>query len=318
MTPLISVIVPVYNVEKYLNRCIDSILNQTFKQIEIILVNDGSTDNSGDICDEYAKLDNRIIVIHKKNNGVSSARNRGIDVATGNWITFLDSDDYIEKEMYETLYKTAIKEEVDVCACFFKYLTLDNRMLFKPTQEQLDVEGKYKSVEFFNLIYKDSYLNGICVSPGNKIYKKKLFNNLKFKTDIYEDDELFNRMYLQNINVFVLNKAFYVYVQNPNSLTNKNFGEKNLVFIDILYERLNLLRKKKIYELYYHTVKLFCNITIEYYFRLNNKTKWKYKDIYKKVLKEALRIDTICFKDKIRFSIFYISPNLYNFLVCKK
>ena len=101
----ISVIVPVYNVEKFIKRCLDSIINQTMRDLEIILVNDGSTDNSGKICDEYAQLDNRITVIHKENGGLSSARNTGLDVATGEWIAFVDSDDYIEKNMYEVLYE---------------------------------------------------------------------------------------------------------------------------------------------------------------------------------------------------------------------
>lgn len=314
----ISVIVPVYNVEKFIRRCLDSIINQTMKDLEIILVDDGSTDNSGVICDEYAKLDNRITVIHKENGGVGSARNRGLDVATGEWIAFVDSDDYIEKNMYETLYKTAIYENVDVCACFFKYLTVDNKILFNPTQEQLDMNRKYNSKEFLKLIYKDEYINGICVSAWNKIYKKNIFDNLRFKTKIYEDDELVNQIYIQDVDIFVLNKGFYIYVQNLSSLTNKKFSEKNLVFIDILYDRLNLFKDKKMYKLYEDTVRLLCNITIEYYFKCNNKGKWQYKNIYKNVLKQAIKIKNISFKDKIRFSMFYISPHLYNCLVCKK
>ena len=176
----ISVIVPVYNVEKFIKRCLDSIINQTTKDLEIILVNDGSTDNSGKICDEYAKLDNRITVIHKENGGISSARNIGLDVATGEWIAFVDSDDYIEKDMYEVLYKTAIEKNVDICACFFKYLTVDNKILFNLTQEQLDMNGKYNSKEFLELIYKDEYMNGICVATWNKIYKKNIFTRYRY------------------------------------------------------------------------------------------------------------------------------------------
>lgn len=313
----ISVIVPIYNVEKFIRRCLDSIINQTMKDLEIILVDDGSTDNSGVICDEYAKLDNRIIVIHKENGGISSARNRGLDVATGEWIAFVDSDDYIEEDMYEVLYKTAIEENVDICTCFFKYLTLDNKILFNPIQEQLNINGKCNSKEFLNLIYKDEYMNGICVATWNKIYKKNIFNNLRFKTKIYEDDELVNHIYLKDINIFILTNGLYIYVQNISSLTNKKFSEKNLVFIDILYDRLNLLKNKKMYKLYEDTVKLFCDITIEYYFKYNNKSKWKYKNIYKNVLKQAIKLENISFKDKIRFSMFYISPHLYDCLLCK-
>ena len=109
MNPEISIIVPVYNVEKYLKRCIDSILNQSFTDFELILVDDGSTDNSGEIIDEYAIKDERIKVIHKENGGLSSARNVGIEYSKGNYIAFVDSDDYINKNMYKILYKNAIK-----------------------------------------------------------------------------------------------------------------------------------------------------------------------------------------------------------------
>ena len=117
MEDLISVIVPIYNVEKYINRCIDSIIEQTYTNLEIILVDDGSTDNSGSICDEYAKKDNRIKVIHKENGGVSSARNVGLDTAIGQYITFVDSDDYIEKKYCEILLKTLKKQKADCVAC---------------------------------------------------------------------------------------------------------------------------------------------------------------------------------------------------------
>ena len=313
----ISVIVPVYNVEKFIRRCLDSIINQTMKDLEIILVDDGSTDNSGVICDEYAKLDNRITVIHKENGGVSSARNRGLDVATGEWIAFVDSDDYIEEDMYEVLYKTATEKNVDICACFFKYLTVENKILFNPTQEQLDMNGKYNSKEFLELIYKDEYMNGICVSSWNKIYKKNVFRNLRFKTKICEDDELANNLYIKDIDIFLLNDGGYIYVQNINSLSNTKFSEKNLVFIDILYDRLTILENKKMYGLYEDTVKLFCNITIEYYFKFNSKDKWNYKNMYKNVLKQAIKLKNIPLKDKIRFRIFYISQYLYDSLICK-
>ena len=317
MNPKISVIVPVYNVEKFIGRCLDSIINQTMEDLEIILVDDGSTDNSGIICDEYSEIDNRITVIHKENGGLSSARNIGLDIATGDWIAFVDSDDYIEKDMYENLYKTAIDRNVDICACFFKYLTVDNKMLFNPTQEQQNMYGKYSAKEFFNLIYKDEYMNGICVAAWNKIYKKNVFHNLRFKTKICEYDELVNNLYIKDIDIFLLNVGGYIYVQNINSLSNAKFSEKNLVFIDILYDRLTILENKKMYTLYEDTVRLFCNITIEYYFKFNSKDKWNYKNMYKNVLKQAIKLENISLKDKIRFSIFYISPYLYDSLICK-
>lgn len=113
----ISIIVPVYKVEPYLRKCVDSILAQTFTDFEVILVDDGSPDNSGKICDEYASKDSRVRVIHKKNGGLSSARNAGIDVARGKYLGFVDSDDYIEKDMYELLYDNIVKEQADLSIC---------------------------------------------------------------------------------------------------------------------------------------------------------------------------------------------------------
>ena len=120
MNEKISIIVPVYNVEKYLKKCIDSIVNQTYKNLEIILVDDGATDRSGEICDELAKLDNRIKVYHKKNGGLSDARNYGVERATGSYVGFVDSDDYIDAEMYEKLYEAITKEAADVAECNLK------------------------------------------------------------------------------------------------------------------------------------------------------------------------------------------------------
>jgi len=118
--PKISVIVPVYNVEKYLAKCIDSILAQTFTDFECILINDGSPDNSPAICDEYAKKDERMKVIHKENGGVSSARNTGLDIAQGEWITFADSDDWVDENYLELMYSNAIKNNCDLSICGFK------------------------------------------------------------------------------------------------------------------------------------------------------------------------------------------------------
>ena len=123
--PLISVIIPVYNVEKYLKKCIDSVINQTYTNLEIILVSDTSPDNCEKICDDYAEKDSRIKVIHKEKNGLSAARNAGIDIASGKYIGFVDSDDYIALDMYELLYKNILKENADISACGLKRTSLN-------------------------------------------------------------------------------------------------------------------------------------------------------------------------------------------------
>ena len=127
---LISIIVPVYNVEKYLEKCVNSIVNQTYKNLEIILVDDGATDSSGKLCDKLAKIDNRIKVYHKENGGLSDARNYGVERATGDYIGFVDSDDYIDSEMYGKLYEAIKKENVDVAECNLKIIYPDREELF--------------------------------------------------------------------------------------------------------------------------------------------------------------------------------------------
>lgn len=153
MGDLISVIVPVYNVERYLNKCIDSIINQTYKNIEIILIDDGSEDNSGKICDEYKKIDKRVVVVHKINEGVSTARNIGIEIANGRWISFIDSDDWIEEKYFEKMIYTAQEENADVILCAY------------------------------NKIWKDRVEN-INTSNNNKLYNSKeyLINSLNPQT----------------------------------------------------------------------------------------------------------------------------------------
>ena len=147
MEELISVVVPVYNVEKYIDKCINSIINQTYKNLEIILVDDGSPDNCGNICDEYAKKDNRIIVIHKENGGVSSARNIGIKNAKGKWITFVDSDDWIENDYVEKLSKIGIQNKAEVVLCGYNRINNNDK-------QPINAIGEIKKYNSFEYLIK--------------------------------------------------------------------------------------------------------------------------------------------------------------------
>lgn len=143
MTEKVSIIVPVYNVEQWLDECIESIINQTYKNLEIILVDDGSKDNSGVICDKWKLKDDRIIVIHKKNGGLSSSRNAGLDIFTGEYVTFCDSDDYIEKETIESMLNTLKEKKVDIVWCAMNKIIngkiVDNRMLYEKKHIQKQI-----------------------------------------------------------------------------------------------------------------------------------------------------------------------------------
>lgn len=220
----VSVIVPLYNVEKYMKKSIDSIRNQTYKNIEIILVDDGSPDNCGQIADYYAKLDNRISVIHKENGGLFSARNAGLKISTGDYIMFVDSDDWIEKNMIEEMLRKYHDDSIDLVICnynkIYENYSQTNYLNFK--EEIIDVKkiglDQYLYTYFFNYRHGDE----VC----NKLYKAEIIkkNNIYFEpnNEIFSEDKLFNLYYLTNVRkISTLNKSFYNYLQRENSIMHK-------------------------------------------------------------------------------------------------
>lgn len=191
--PLISIIVPIYNVEKYLVKCIESIINQTLSNIEIILVDDGSTDNCGIIIDGYAKKDSRIKVIYKNNGGQSSARNMGLDIARGKYIGFVDSDDWIDNDMYENLYKSIIESNADICVCGRQACLENGEVTNKNCIDNELIDFGKKSLKEYivdRLFYKHT------VVVWNKLYKKEIIDNnsIRFEDVSYigSEDTLFN------------------------------------------------------------------------------------------------------------------------------
>ena len=217
MCPLISVIVPIYNAENYLHRCLDSILAQTFTDFELILVNDGSTDCSGKICDEYALKDNRIKVIHKSNGGVASARQMGVDNTLGNYTIHADPDDWVEPTMLEELYKKAIEKDADMVICDF-YVQTCNTCI---TRTQRISEESSEATLLALLSHK---LHG---SLWNKLIRLECYKkfNIRFVEGLNfcEDYLVCIKMLKNDIKVAYLNKAFYYYDQftNDNSITRK-------------------------------------------------------------------------------------------------
>lgn len=211
---LISVVVPVYNVEKYLNRCIESIVNQTYKNLEIILVDDGSTDSSQMICDEWAEKDKRIKVIHKKNGGLSSARNAGLKVLTGKYVCFIDSDDYIEINALELMLKSIISDDYDVCICNTNLVDNDYNIISKENYKSSIISGDdiiksfltgkvFESISACDKLYKVSVIknNDITFNEKEKWGEDFPFNYLYFqhvKKLISIDDRLYNYLIKRN------------------------------------------------------------------------------------------------------------------------
>lgn len=218
--PKISIIVPVYNVEKYLHRCISTLVNQTLKDIEIILVNDGSIDNSGSICDEYARIDSRIKVIHKKNGGQSSARNEGLRNASADLVGFVDSDDWISLDMYEYLYNLQTKNDASIVACKYmlaydKTIHVNNRSIKESLYLRDEGLEKYLTVGAYKRINEYS----VC----NKIYKRQLFEDILFPEGcLFEDMQINFRLFQKcSKSVFSTKVCYFYFQSNVSSMRNQ-------------------------------------------------------------------------------------------------
>ena len=256
MDEKISVIVPVYNVEQYLERCVDSIINQTYKNLEIILVNDGSTDNSGQLCDELAKKDDRIRVIHKKNGGLSAARNTGISNAEGEYVYFPDSDDWIEPDTFLALAEALESQEFDIISFNREFVKGEEDAIVSEPEVTQVFEGK----DAFMQMLKHSYITGFA---NDKVYRKSLFSdhNIQFPIGKYYEDLGTNyKLFLSAKKVYATNQKYYHYlVDNPDSITQswneKKFRDmfgfyKEIFYSDFVRSYLNQ-EELHISQLYY-------------------------------------------------------------------
>ena len=243
MTEKITVIVPVYNVENYLEKCLDSLINQTYKNLEIIVINDGSTDNSGEICQEYAQKDNRIVYIEKENGGLSDARNVSLDKMTGSYVTFIDSDDWVELDYVEILYKKIIEYQADIAVGNYYSYNEDEETYYFHIYGDSYYEKVYDNVSIFENLYESQEMKSFAlISAWGKLYKAKLFDYLRFDKGKLGEDGYFNqKMYLSVNKVVYLNKGLYAYRQRSGSIT-KTWTEKWMhALVDAMSERITLL-----------------------------------------------------------------------------
>lgn len=234
---LISVIIPIYNVEKYLKTCIESVIQQTYKNLEIILVNDGSTDNCLNICNKYKAKDSRIKVINKKNGGLADARNVGLENSTGIYIAFVDSDDFIEKDMYEMLYKELEDNRADIAGCdYYIYHTLKN--------SKSDIITKEKEIMTTEeALIKMNQLRGFGISACNKLYRKEIFKEIRFPVGRISEDWFIMYKILDKAKKIVYNPvAKYYYRQRTGSITKLN--KINWMALDAATEVLEFTKRK--------------------------------------------------------------------------
>ena len=243
MDDKITVIVPVYNVENYLRKCLDSIMVQTYKNIEIIVVNDGSTDTSGEICKEFSGMDHRIIYIEQENAGLSAARNTGLNNMSGDYVTFVDSDDWIEQDYIETLYKKIVEYQADIAVGNYYSYNEDEETYYFHIYGNSYYEKVYDNISIFENLYESQEMKSFAlISAWGKLYKAKLFDYLRFDKGKLGEDGYFNqKMYLSVNKVVYLNKGLYAYRQRSGSIT-KTWTEKWMhALVDAMSERITLL-----------------------------------------------------------------------------
>ncbi len=309
--PLISVIVPIYKVEDYLDRCVDSIVNQTYKNLEIILVDDGSPDKCPEMCDEWAKKDNRIVVIHKENGGQAEARNFGIEKATGEYIGFVDSDDLISPIMFSSMIRLAVENNADIVGCGnilfddnkapdFKQYGIDDELTVfnqKEAVEDLLTEMHFKST-VWNLLSKSSIAQSVTFDVGK----------------IHEDILWPFRVFLKSQTIVYTNECYYGYYQRAGSTMNRKYTEKRFDALDALEERANII-KGVLPELYPIATRAFLGGCMYHYQFLCRQDRVPEYNEYKKVLhtrfcngdKKAL-LSGSGLKKRIWFSLFRTCP----------
>lgn len=217
---LISIVIPAYNAERYLNSCLNSVVNQSYKNLEIICVNDGSTDNTQLILEQYSKKDCRIKIINRENGGLSAARNSGIDIATGDYIGFVDADDWIDKDMYKILYENIRKHKSEIAVCKF-VCVFKLKINTARNTDPVTLKGIKAIDNLFSNFYGDY--------AWNKLYKKSLFDNIRYPEGTYfEDRYVTYKLYERASKITFVDKGLYYYLQHKQSIMHENFGIKKM------------------------------------------------------------------------------------------
>ena len=313
---MISIVVPVYNVEKYVKRCVESILNQTYKEFELIIVDDGSTDQSSNICDELKEKDKRILVIHQENGGLSAARNRGLMEATGEYITYIDSDDYVDSSYLEILYKNAVRYQADVSVCGYRLVWEDHTE--KRTGEEKEAEKQYSGLEAAREIVANNKRS--MITAWGKLYHCKLRELLLYPEGrLHEDEFVTYKVLYQAKKVVETAQPLYNYFQRGKSIMNNGYSKRRLDKVVALKEAIGFFEEKQETELVTYAIKRYLlNLQIAWY-RVNKfmpkekkiltELNQEWKTIYKSH-KTTIR-EKCSLIDKISILVYDISPKMY-------
>lgn len=315
MYPLISVIVPVYNVENYLRKCLESIINQTYKNLEIILIDDGSTDNSGKICDEYAAKDNRIKLIHKPNGGLSDARNAGLEIAKGEYIGFVDSDDWLELNAYEIMLGAIFKNDFDIAICGY-VVEFKNKKIMRA----LDSNTLIGNEKILNtLFYNKNFPNAVWC----KLYKREIFRKLRFPVGkIYEDMLIKFDILKNSTKIIIISEILYHYRQRENSIMHHVNIDKSIEKINVCKDIIKKVQNENktvelaaYAQLYKHYVYMIDDIlTLKFSKIEEQKMIREISNEIRKNFKNILLNKNISHKAKIGYILLSIDWKLFVFI----
>lgn len=314
---LVSVIVAVYNIEEYLPRCVDSILAQTYKNLEVILVDDGSTDDSGSICDTYAQKDGRISVIHKKNGGLSDARNAGLDKASGEYIGFVDGDDWIDEDMYRAMYQACEKENAQVAACRYRQITKSG--VIDGSGGNSVSLSRDEALEIY-VCGNERYL--IYNSVWSKLFAEKLIRGMRFPVGRNSEDIMFTtKAFCKMERLAYLDHAYYNYVlDREGSIMNEKAGERRLKDeLPFWREQIAYIRGAGMPELSDKAAYHFYRRLLFYYidFMENKQTRGFAGEIVRqlrddrKIIRRIYKEDYVAIGDRVRMKLMLLAPGVY-------
>lgn len=315
---VVSVIVPIYNAEKYLSKCIESILTQTYKKLEILLIDDGSSDKSGEICDRYAAADSRIKVVHRENKGVAYTRNEGLDMASGEYITFVDSDDYIHPCMYECMLKSMHKHNAQIVTCGYKRVQEDEKVSLDKLPEEVLEEVIQSSQDKINYVYLKHY--GDATLLWNKICRSELWKDIRCPVGkVYEDETLTFRALYNAEKIVCVHEDLYYHVKRKDdtSITDKGFSLQRLTRLDALEYRMEFYAQKQ--EWRYLAEALFAYKTdflvIMGHIMKNNEYSFDILKPYFAKYRNYCRKYLVCIetplKNKFQYIFFAVAPKMY-------
>ena len=314
MRDLISVIIPVYKVEKYLCRCVDSVLEQTYTNMEIILVDDGSPDNCPVMCDEYARQDSRVKVIHQENAGLSGARNAGIDMAQGQWLAFVDSDDYLAADFLERLYQACVDTGSSLSVCRWEYVRGET-IPEHGTGETRVYTGREMLA---NLYVPDG---AYFVVAWNKLYRKEFFEDIRYPLGrIHEDEATTYRIYDKVKKAAYVDRSLYGYFVTPVSIT-RGFNPKRMDWVTAVAERLDFFEQKGYTELMVPGLQALADGSIDIWFGLRDqlpgseKQQEEIRTLIREGLRRVKKYGKFPLRTEIGYRLFLTWPGLYRKLL---